>query len=332
MLNVQVLGRPGRDNALLVTADSGQGQTRLLLDCGGHTLDTMPMTEIMGIDHLLFSHLHMDHVAGFDDFFRVNFERAGRGNHIWGPPGTARIVAHRFRGYWWNHAPGMLGSWLVHEVWPDRVQSWRFEAHEAFEVAHPAGDQPRGAALLTTPQVRVEALALRHQGTSLGYVLREPERVTVDPAVLAALGLRGGPWLAQLKAGATGTLDVNGTPRDAAGLRERLLRTEAGQSAAYLTDFLLDEAEHDRLAARLAGIETLYVEAQYAPADAELAARNHHTTSEQGARLARAAGARELVLLHVSRRYRPAEWAGMLEAAQAIFPAARFAPGWEPLR
>lgn len=331
MLRTQVLGRPGKDNALLVTADNGQGQTRLLLDCGGHTLDTVPPGEIMGIDHLLFSHLHMDHVAGFDDFFRVNFERSGRENHIWGPPGTARIVGHRFRGYWWNHAPGMTGSWLVHEVSADRVRSWRFEAHEAFEVAWPAGDRSHDGTLLTTPQVSVEVIPLQHQGVSLGYVMREPDRVTTDAAALSALGLRGGPWLGQLKAGATGTLDVNGAPHDAAELRARLLRTEAGQSAAYLTDFLLDEVEHARLAARLAGVETLYVEAQYAPADAPLAARTHHTTSEQGARLALAAGVRELVLLHVSRRYRPAEWAGMLEAAQAIFPAARFAPGWEPL-
>ena len=61
MLKVQVLGRPTGDNALRVTADSGQGQTRLLLDCGETTLNALNallLTELQAIDHLLFSQLH----------------------------------------------------------------------------------------------------------------------------------------------------------------------------------------------------------------------------------------------------------------------------------
>lgn len=100
MLRAQVLGTPGGDNSLFVTADSGQGVTRLLFDCGGRTLDSLPFSEVMQLDHLFFSHLHMDHVPGFDEFFRVNFGRTSRENHLWGPPGAARILGHRFRGYW----------------------------------------------------------------------------------------------------------------------------------------------------------------------------------------------------------------------------------------
>lgn len=303
MLRAQVLGLPAEDNALWLTANTGQGQTRLLLDCGARTLDALPFAEVRAVDHVLFSHLHMDHVAGFDSLFRAVFDQPGRENHVWGPPGTARILSHRFRGYWWNHAPGLRGTWHVHDVDGREVRSFRFELHEAFEVAHEEGTRPVNGPLFTTPEVSVEAVALRHQGVCLGYVVREPQRVSVDPAALRTLGLKGGPWLAALKAGATGTLDVHGTPHDADELRARLLRREAGESLAYLTDFRLDDAEQARLAPLVAGVDTLYAEAQYLPEDADLARRNDHTTAAQVAALAQAAGVRDLCLLHLSRRY-----------------------------
>lgn len=328
MLRAQVLGKPGWDNALFITVDRGQGMTRLLFDCGGHTLDSVPFSEIQQIDHLFFSHLHMDHVAGFDDFFRVNFERTGKENHLWGPQGSARILGHRFRGYWWNHAPDIQGQWFVHEIGVETVQSFRFEAHEAFEVMHDAGSREHTGVILQTPQLSVQAVPLQHQGTSLGYILREPARVNVNMPVMTALGLKGGPWLAQLKQGVTGPLNVNGVQQDAAALRSQLLLTEAGDSAAYFTDFLLNEAETARLAPLLHDVQHLYLEAQYAPEDTELATRNHHTTVQQGATLARQAGVQALTLLHLSRRYDAAQWAQMLRAAQKIFPAATFPDHW----
>lgn len=328
MLRTEVLGRPTADNALLVTADSGQRLTRLLFDCGGQTLDALALSDVQAIDHLFFSHLHMDHVAGFDQFFRANFDRQTRENHLWGPPETARILAHRLRGYWWNHAPQMRGTWHIHEIAADMVQTWRFELHEAFELAHDEGQTPRQRPVLNLPDLSVEALDLQHQGPSLGYVVREAGKLKVDSAALGRLGLRPGAWLSHLKAGAA-TVDPGTGRQDAAPLRAALLSEEVGDSVAYLTDFLLDEAELTRLAPLLRGVQTLYAEAQYAPADAELAARHHHTTTVQVAKLAANAGAQALTLLHLSRRYRPEDWADMLRAAQAIFPATRFPVGWQ---
>lgn len=328
MLKVQVLGQPAEDNALLVTADSGNGLTRLLLDCGAGTLNQVPFAELQSIDHLLFSHLHMDHVGGFDAFFRANFERDSRENHIWGPPETARIMAHRLQGYWWNFAPDLRGTWLVHDVSEGEIQTFRFEAHEAFAVMHDEGTQDHAGLILQTPQISVQALMLKHHGPSLGYLLREPTRLKVNTAALAESGLKGGLWLAQLKAGATGALDIAGVLHDAAALRAQLLYMEQGKSAAYLTDFLLDESELARLAPLLRDIQTLYAEAQYAPADAELAHKHQHTTVEQVATLAKAAEVQRLVLLHLSRRYRAQQWGEMVQAAQHIFPATSFPHGW----
>ncbi|MBZ9713104.1 MBL fold metallo-hydrolase [Deinococcus multiflagellatus] len=327
MLHISVLGRPAADNALLVTAESGQGRTRLLLDCGAGTADTLPLGVVQDIRHLCLSHLHMDHISGFDAFFRATFDRPGE-NHIWGPPGSARILQHRFQGFWWNHAPELRGTWLVHEVWPERVETVRFEAHEAFAVPHPMGHAPQTGLLLTTPELSVWALTLSHHGASLGFRLQEPERVNIDASRLRALGLTGGPWLAALKASATGMLDTPAGPRDADELRATLLRREPGQSAAYLTDFLLDDEAVTQLTPWLAGVDTLYAEAQYLPEDAALAARHHHTTVDQVAQLAAGSGVGRLRLLHLSRRYPADRWPEFLEVARQQFAPTAFPDEW----
>jgi ribonuclease Z len=62
-ISFEILGAPGRDNALFVRIDSGQSIERLLFDCGDGCLNSVPFSEIQAIDHLLFSHLHMDQLA-----------------------------------------------------------------------------------------------------------------------------------------------------------------------------------------------------------------------------------------------------------------------------
>src|SRR5215468_1472864 len=120
-LTFRVLGTAGNDNALLVQVDSGQAVERLLFDCGESCLSGLALADILAIDHLFFSHLHMDHVAGFDSYFRCNFNRQTKPNRIWGPPETARIVQHRFQGYLWNLHEEMSATWFVSDIHPDRI-------------------------------------------------------------------------------------------------------------------------------------------------------------------------------------------------------------------
>src|SRR5690242_10587990 len=135
-LSFQVLGGPGRDNALLVAVDSGQAVTRLLFDCGDGCLWQLPFGEVQEVDHLLFSHLHTDHVGGFDTFFRCTFNRTAKPNHALGPPRTAAILHHRFRGFIWNLIGGQEATWRVHDLHADRVETHRFELTEAFALDH----------------------------------------------------------------------------------------------------------------------------------------------------------------------------------------------------
>ncbi len=115
-LEYQILGEPGRDNALLATVDSGQSIHRLLFDCGERCLSDLPIAQIAEIEAVFFSHFHMDHIAGFDSFVRVNWNRADKPVRVFGPPGTIDIIHHHMRGYIWNLSDDSPSEWIVSEI------------------------------------------------------------------------------------------------------------------------------------------------------------------------------------------------------------------------
>jgi ribonuclease Z len=331
-LTVQVLGLPGRDNAVLVTVDSGQAVTRLLFDCGDGCLWQLPFGLIQEIDHVLFSHYHMDHVGGFDTFFRCTFNHTAKPNHIWGPPGTADVMQHRFRGFGWNLVGDQTVSWNTHDLYTDRVVSNRFELADLFAHAHPAGDRTVTREFLTGPGFTVEAHLMDHGVPSVAYVVRETPRVNINVQRMAELGLRPGPWLQRIRgpiADRDETLTVLGESRSVRELQDSLVVETPGESAAYLTDFRLDGSAMDRLTETLRGVGTVVCESQYRESDADLAARNFHMTSTQAARLAHRAGVGKLVLFHLSDRYRASEWQEILAESREVFPATEFPPHWE---
>lgn len=331
-IQLDVLGGPGGDNAAFVRVNAGKAMYRLLLDCGDGCLAGLPVSDILALDHVLFSHLHMDHVAGFDALFRLTFNRP-RPMEVWGPPGTIAIIHHRLRGFLWNLYAGEPGVWRLRDIYPDRVEGASFAEAEAFAVAHPEPARAReGDLAIAHAAFSVRALAMHHETTSLAYVIREAPRVNIDEARLAALGLPPGPWLRRVRKPTPDeepAIEIDGVRHDLAALRADLLVERPGACVAYLTDFLLDDAAMERLVPALRGCDTLVCECQYADADAALAARNYHMTAIQVANLARRAGVGRLILFHLSARYRPPEWREMLASARAIFPHASFPAGWD---
>lgn len=328
-LTAQVLGQPGRDNALFVTIDSGQAVERLLFDCGADCLDQLSPAAVRATDHVFFSHLHLDHVAGFDGLFRQTYDRPTP-PMIWGPPETARIIQHRFRGVLWNLLDDTPAAWTVVDVSEQRVTVRGFRVAEAFEVTHHAGESPRAPMLCEGVGYTVEAYTMDHRTPVLAFLVREKARGNVNVARMAELGLRPGKWVQRLKDAAdpSESIDAGGQTFRADELRRLLVVETPGSSAAYLTDFLLDGAAADRLAGPLKGCDLVVCESQYRHADADLAGRNHHMTATQAAELAKRAGVGELVLFHLSDRYRPPEWAALLAEARAVFPATRFPDHW----
>lgn len=338
-LEFQVLGRPGRDNALWVKVDSGQAQHRLLFDCGEGCLPAVGRSELLALDHLFISHFHLDHICGFDGLFRRIYNRESKPAGVWGPAGTVDLMHHRFRSFWWNLHEGQGGEWEVRDIGPEGVaMAVRFLTREGFSRRHPMEPasslptpEPGPARILATADFSVEAMVLEHHGPSVAYLVREPVRQHVRAERLAELGLRPGPWLRALKDGCLEE-DVaaeNGTRWTAGALREELLWETKGDSLAYLTDFLLDEPARRRLVPWLRGVGTMVCESQYRHADAELAQRHCHATARSVARLAKDSGVDRLILMHLSERYSEREWLGLLREARKVFPKAEFPANWE---
>ena len=331
-LSFQVLGQPGRDNALFVKIDTGQSQTRFLFDCGDGCPHQLGPSELREVDHLCFSHLHIDHVAGFDLFIRINFDRTAKENHIWVPPGSGDIIGHRLRGFLWNLVDEkQRGEWLVSESASDAVRTAKYYAKEGFRVAHPLPERPRhDRVIIDGGAFTVEAMLLDHGTPSAGYIVRERPRVNVDTAKLAAQGLAPGPWMKRLRGKAAGpdeTIAAGGVQHSLAALQAELLVTTQGDSIAYLTDFRAP-ASAGELTGALHGVNTVVCESQYRAADVALADAVMHSTTAEVAAIAAKAEVGRLILFHFSDRYDAAARREMLAEAQAIFANTTMPEGW----
>lgn len=331
----RVLGRPGRDNALHVTVDSGQSRSSLLFDCGEGVLDEIRAADVQSIEHLGFSHFHMDHVAGFDGFFRQNYNRPDVPVQVWGPSGTIGIMEHRLRGFVWNLHADQPGEWVVREVDRDSIGTARFFTNEAYAVTHRGPDRPgEGDVVFRADSWTLEARPLPHGSIdSLAYRVVESPRRNIDVAALKQYGYAPGPWLRAIvneESAPTRIIELAGERIPAESLRERLMVSTPGESIAWLTDFRVEPGSDawTSLVDWLSGTGVLVCECQYRDSDSALAAKNAHMSASLVGRLAKEAKVKRLVLQHLSRRYTRAEWSDLLAEVRHEFPAAETPGEW----
>ena len=331
----QVLGQAGADNALFITVDSGQSRESLLFDCGEGCLHDLRPSAIQSVAHLFLSHFHMDHVSGFDTFFRHNYNRPDGPVQVWGPPGTIDLMWHRFNGFIWNLHADQPGEWVVREISNRQIKTGRFFAGEAFATIHHQMEQVLDSTVVfRTFGWHLETKLLPH-GTipSLACRIVESSKKNIDPATMHSLGLIPGPWLKALTEGEvqdSTAIQLGDQSFTFGELRKQLLLTTPGDSLAYLTDFRIEPGTQEwrDLVVWLTGTTTLVCECQYRSADTNLAVQNGHMTAGLVGRLAAEAGVGKLVLQHLSRRYRRDEWLAMRDEAKAAFPRTELPPEW----
>jgi ribonuclease Z len=330
-LHWRVLGEAQRDNALLLEVRRGQGVTRLLFDCGDGCLwPPLSYYEIGEVDHLFFSHLHMDHVGGFDGFLRVCYSREHKANHIWGPAETDRILGHKMQGFMWNLPPRSEVLWNIHEIGESTVISHQRRLSDHFANSIVVGSSNiDNSVILTHKDYSIATILLDHHTPSCGYLVRETNRRNLDAEKLKSLGFTPGPWLKTLREDySVKQLQVNGQLLDLDELRSQVITETPGEAVAYLTDFWLDDTALARLVPFLQGVGTIVCESQYLRQDIEYAIRNRHLTSVQAAQLALAVGAKQLCLFHLSERYDHSQCQQLLAEAQAVFANSSFPGHW----
>jgi ribonuclease Z len=330
-ISYQVLGKPGRDNGLMVRINSGTRMYRLLFDCGENILANIKLRDIKSVDYLFLSHLHIDHIAGFDYFFRRNYDREGKPVYIFGPEDTVKIIHHRLRGYKWNLVDGVAGLWYVTGADENKLSTSLFKTSEGFAVRHRVKEKQIDGILIDNPDFTVKISIFNHIIPSAGYFVREKPSINIGKEALAATKLKPGPWLVKvrdLSLDASSMILIDDNSFKLKSLREILLQKTEGDSIGYLTDFIYGKEAVARVRDVFKGCGIIVCESQYLEADKLLAKRNHHLTSEQAAKLAKAAGAGKLILFHISDRYRIKEYQSLINEARRIFAETDLPAEW----
>ena len=155
--------------------------------------------------------------------------------------------------------------------------------------------------------LRIRAAELSHSLPTLGWRFDEPDGRTMLPERLEAAGVHG---RARRELATTGRITIGGRTVHL----DDVSTPRPGQSVA----FVMDTRWCDGAVELAAGVDLLVVEATFLESERDVAEVAGHLTAAQAARLGREAGARRVVLTHLSQRYPEPD--GHREEAEAAAP------------
>lgn len=292
-------GGPFDDPALMVLPSNHD--EAILFDCG--TLHGLKTRDLQKVRWLFLTHLHIDHLIGFDHLLRVRLF-SPLPLTVYGPAGTADIIAHRLQGYAWNLTSGSPFLVRVFELHSRAAQGTQFACHHSFRPEPVRRDSPNQAGDVDLlPGWTVHSIHVEHGVPCLAYRLdrSSPPKFSLDTA--KSLGLSPGPWVKALIAGDSVEQSVQGVSRNQEWLARHLLAPPRRYRLGYLTDSRLDDTLSKRLAHFFQNADLLCCETAYLESEASLAAQNLHMTTHQAATMAKLAGVEELRIFHLSRRH-----------------------------
>lgn len=259
---------------------------RFMIDCGEGTQRQLLRSGLgfRRLDKILLTHGHLDHILGLGGLASTlgRWEALEELNIYGGMTTLARVHALMEVVFGPGHVP-QVG-----------IELNLLEPGVIFDHKH----------------FNLTAFPVQHRGPDcFGFTFEEKTRRPFLPAKAEALGVPHGPVRRDLTAGQTVQLPDGRTihPEQVLGEPQR------GAKLCFIGDVShtgsLHKVAHEA--------DLLVIEATYLDADKELAKDHGHITAGAAARLARNAGVKQLILHHVSRRYRVQE---ILAEAQAIFP------------
>ncbi|MBN1669159.1 MAG: ribonuclease Z [Anaerolineales bacterium] len=264
---------------------------RFLIDCGEGTQRQILQSGLgfKRLNRVLITHGHLDHILGLGGLLST-FMR-------WEAIDAIEIHAAR--------------SAL------DRIHDLLFGV--VLRGVHPPVDlqfhEVQPGLLFDEQDFTVQAFPVSHRGAEcFGYLFEEKARRPFLPEKAEALGIPPGPWRRNLVAGQQAILPDGRRidPDDVLG------PARPGTRLAHVGD----AGRTENLLPIVQGVDTLVIEATYTEEEAEMASRFGHLTAYQAAKLAYEAGVQQLILTHISRRYRERE---VLAEAQSVFPNTRVA-------
>lgn len=259
---------------------------RFMVDCGEGTQRQILKSGIgfKRLNHILLTHGHLDHVLGLAGLLStfLRWEAIEEVN-IYGSRHTMERVDDLINGVVLRKQPAEIPVNL-------------------FDI--------KPGLIFSTEKFQITAFAVDHRGSgSLGFLFEEFGRRPFINEAAEALAIPQGPWRKDLVAGKVITLADGRVIHP-----DQVLGPEVpGTRLAVVGDV----GRPEKLVEQVRGVDGLVTEATYLNEERDMAATFGHSTAEQAARLAKEAGVGQLILTHISRRYRDDD---VLEEARAVFP------------
>ncbi|KXT79125.1 ribonuclease Z [Streptococcus sp. DD13] len=261
-----------------------------LFDCGEGTQNRILETTIRPrkVRRIFITHLHGDHIFGLPGFLS---SRSFQGNEeltdvdIYGPKGIRSFVLTSLK---------VSGSKL----------SYRIHFHEL--------DEDSLGLILETDKFQVYCEPLDHTIFCLGYRLVQKDlEGRLDAEALQAAGVPFGPLFGKVKNGEDIVLEDGRT----IFASDFLSAPRPGKVIAILGDTRKCHASV-RLGVHA---DVLVHEATYGKGDEKIARKHGHSTNMEAASVAAEAGAKRLLLNHISPRFLSRDISGLRKDAASIF-------------
>lgn len=257
-----------------------------LFDCGEATQHQILHTSIKPrkIEKIFITHMHGDHVYGLPGLLGSRSFQGGEDElTVYGPKGIKAFIETS------------LAVTKTHLTYPLVIQE--IEEGAVFE----------------DDQFIVTAASAIHGVEAFGYRVQEKDVPgSLKAALLKGMNIPPGPVYSKIKKGEIVTLEDGRTING----EDFLEPPKKGRAVVFSGDTRVS----DKIKELARDCDVLVHEATFAKDDVKLAFDYFHSTTEQAAVTAKEAGAKQLILTHISARYQGEASLELQKEAAAVFP------------
>lgn len=299
--HVRLLNNPFEDPSLYVRIL--RESHALIFDIGFTA--SLSTRDILKINNVFVSHMHVDHFIGFDNILRTSLKKE-RPLKLFGPAGLIDCVDGKLRSYTWNLIRDYPLIIEVAEITEDFITKACFRADNSFG-REDQDSKPYEGVIMKNPYYQVSAAILDHQIPCLAFSLEEDYHINIDKARLTELNLPVGPWLKDLKTAIRANqhnqvFDISGRQYTFAELKD-IVTISKGQKLSYVVDAVGSDDNIEKIIGLVKGSDLLYIETYFADKDKNRAIERYHLTAKEAGKIARQAGVGRLEPIHFSPKY-----------------------------